>query len=139
MKIQALFAVAVAAILAVPCFADDTDTPLSKEMSALNKAYRALKRGLADAAKKDENLALIEKMKVANTNALKYAPKMADEKSGAEKEKFIAEYKAMTEEMNKDIDALKAAVVGGKTEDAQKIVEKLDAAKKEGHEKFKKD
>ena len=42
--------------------ADKDETPLSKEMTSMNKSLRTLKRQLADPAKKDENVALVEKV-----------------------------------------------------------------------------
>ena len=47
----------------------------------------------------------------------------------AEKAKFVSEFRASMEDVGKNLDALKAAVEAGKTEDAKSIYEKLMAQK----------
>src|SRR6187397_1033365 len=49
----------------------EEDTPLNKQMTAMNKSLRTLKRQISDAAKKDDNLALIGKMKANVAEAIK--------------------------------------------------------------------
>src|SRR3954466_16344648 len=75
MKIKTLLTVLTAASLSFTAFAADDDTPLSKEMSVVNKSLRTVKRQLGDAAKKDDNLALIGKVKEALDKASKLEPK----------------------------------------------------------------
>ena len=42
-------------------------------------------------------------------------------------------------ELGKGLDSLKAAVEGGKADEAKAIIEKLNAAKKDAHRKYKAD
>ena len=53
----------------------EEDTPLTKQMTAMNKSLRTLKRQISDAAKKDDNLALIGKMKANLAEAIKLEPR----------------------------------------------------------------
>ena len=138
MKLKNLFTLLAAFALAVPAFAEE-DTPLAKEMEKLSKAIKAVKRNIADPAQKDANLAKVAEAKAANTAGLKYEPAKTKDVPAAEKAKFLSGYKASMEEAGKSLDALKAAIEGGKTDEAKLILEKLDNEKKEGHKKFKAD
>ena len=138
MKLKQLFTLLAACAIAVPAFAEE-DTPLSKEMEKISKALKAVNRNIADAAQKDANLAKVAEAKAANEAGLKYEPAKTKDVPAAEKAKFLSGYKAAMEEVGKDLDALKAAIAGGKTEDAKALLEKLNNAKKDGHKKYKSD
>jgi len=134
--LTALFA---AAILAAPVMAADDETPLDKEMEKANKAYKLVKRNLADAAQKEANVAKIAEVKASFEKAADLEPAKAKDIPAADKAKFVADYKAAIKDAIKDLDALKAAIEAGKTDEAAKLIEKLDGDKKEGHKKFKKE
>jgi len=138
MKLKHLFTLLAACAIAVPAFAEE-DTPLSKEMEKISKALKAIKRNGVDAAQKDANLAKVADAKAANAAALKYEPAKTKDVPAAEKTKFLSGYKASMEEAGKTLDALKAAIEGGKTDEAKSLLEKLDSEKKEGHKKYKAD
>ncbi len=114
------------------------DTPLEKEMDAMNKAYKALKKTVSDPAAKDENLKLIAEIKKTTANSTKLDPKLAGDQ-GDKKAQFVADYKKAMEEFSKAVDALEAAVTAGKADDATAAYAKLLELKKDGHKKFKKD
>ena len=130
-----VFAVAA---LATPVIAEE-DTPLSKEMDKVNKAVKAVNRALSDAAQKDANLAKIADAKAAMEKALTLEPAMAKDVPAADKEKFLADYKAAMQESLKTLEELRAAIADGKADDAAKAMEKLTKGKKDGHKKFKKE
>lgn len=75
MKLKTLLTVLTAATLAFTAYAADDDTPLSKQMTIVNKSLRTVKRQLSDSAKKDDNLALVGKAKTALDEAIKLEPK----------------------------------------------------------------
>ena len=64
---------------------------------------------------------------------------MAKDVPAAEKEKFLADYKASMEESLKVLEELRAAIADGKADEATKAMEKLNKGKKDGHKKFKKE
>ena len=138
MKLKHLFTLLAACAIAVPAFAEE-DTPLGKEMEKISKALKAINRNVADASAKDANLAKVADAKAANLAALKYEPAKTKDVPAAEKANFLKGYKAAMEEVGKELDALKAAIEGGKTEDAKALLEKLNNAKKDGHKKYKAD
>lgn len=134
-----VFAVAV---LATPVFAEE-DTPLGKEMEKLNKAIKSVKRAIEDPAQKDTskdaNLAKLADAKAAMEKSLTLEPAMAKDVPAADKEKFLADYKASMQESLKVLEELRAAIADGKADDATKAMEKLNKGKKDGHKKFKKE
>jgi soluble cytochrome b562 len=130
--VTALAAFAVGATFAIA----DEDTPLSKEMSAMNKSLRALKRQVADPTKKAENLDLIAKMKTSVANSLKLEPAKTKDQPDAEKAAYLEKYKAQMGDLDKVIDELKAAVDNGDAEAAQKVFDKLSDSKEKGHKDF---
>ena len=66
MKIKALLTILTTLALGFnAAIAADDDTPLAKNMSAMNKSLRMLKRQLSDASKKDENVGILEKVKTS--------------------------------------------------------------------------
>ena len=136
MKLKNLFTLLAACAIAVPAFAEE-DTPLAKEMDKIGKALKAINRNIADAGQKDANLAKVAEAKAANAAGLKYEPAKTKDVPAAEKAKFVEGYKASMQEVGKNLDALKAAIEGGKTDEAKSILEKLNTEKKEGHKKYK--
>ena len=138
MKLKHLFALLAAFAITVPAFAEE-DTPLGKEMEKIGKALKAVNRDIADASKKADNLAKVAAAKEACAASLKYEPAKTKEISAGEKAKFVEGYKASMQEVGKGLDALKAAIEGGKTDEAKAILDKLNASKKDGHKKYKAD
>lgn len=114
------------------------DTPLEKEMDAMNKAYKALKKSISDPAAKADNLKLIAEIKKTTENSTKLDPKKAADE-GANKAAFIENYKKAMGEFSKAVDALEAAVNAGKADEAKAAYDKLLELKKEGHKQYKKD
>ena len=138
MKLKHLFALLAAFAITVPAIAED-DTPLGKEMDKISKALKSVNRDLADASKKDDNLKKIADAKEACAAGAKMDPAKTKEVSAADKAKFLEGYEAAMVELGKGLDSLKAAVEGGKADEAKAIIEKLNAAKKDAHRKYKAD
>ena len=116
-------------------FADD-DTPLAKNMSGMNKALRTLKRQIADASKKDENVGLIGKIKTSIAEAAKLEPKKTKDIPEAEKAAYIEKYKKQLTDLNKTFEGIEAALTAGKADDAKALFDKLSEQKEKGHKDF---
>jgi soluble cytochrome b562 len=137
MKMKSLLgfvsAFAVAASLAV---AADEDTPLAKEMTAMNKALRALKKTATDPAKKADNLAAVDKMKANIAAAGKFEPAKTKDQPAAEKPAYLEKFKKELAELDKAFDELKAAIDKGDSDTIAKSFEKLSDLKEKGHKDF---
>ncbi len=138
MKLKHLFTLLAALAITVPAIADE-DTPLAKEMEKIGKALKGINRDVADASKKADNLKKVADAKEACAASLKYEPAKTKEIGAGEKAKFVEGYKASMQEVGKQLDALKAAIEGGKADDAKAVLDKLNGAKKDGHKKYKAD
>lgn len=136
MKLKPLVSFISVLALSVTFSMADEDTPLSKEMSAMNKSLRTLKRQVADASKKADNLALIDKMKANVTASLKYEPAKTKDQPAGDKPAYLAKYKEQMNGLDKALDELKAAIEKGDAEAVNKVVEKLGEIKEHGHKDF---
>jgi soluble cytochrome b562 len=139
MKLHRMLATIVAtAALAIPAFAAD-ETPLGEQMEKFSKSLKAIGRAAKEGNISKELVAKVDDAKAAAQAALKFEPAKTKEIPAAEKEKFLADYKASMEETIKTLDELKAAVESGKADAVSKVMEKLNGQKKEGHKKFQKE
>jgi soluble cytochrome b562 len=137
MKMKSLLgfvsAFAVAASLAV---AADEDTPLAKEMSAMNKTLRTLKKSVSDPSAKAANVAAVDKMKANIAAASKLEPAKTKDQPAAEKPAYVEKYKKQLAELDKAFDELKAGIEKGDDTAIQAALEKLSDLKEKGHKDF---
>ena len=111
-------------------------TPLEETMEAMNKALKTLKAQAADASKQQANLELVAEMQKQMVIAKSMAPARAAKLNGAEKQKFINEYRKAMVALIGDLLKLETAVLDGKTAEAEAIIKGLNKVKTDGHEKF---
>ena len=144
MKRRSLILTLAAFFLALPLIEADSHgggdhdhTPLEDQMSAMNKAWRSIRRQIKDPAKNESTIALVQKVKVAAEKSVKMTPILAKDMEGAEKKKFMEGYaKAMKRTVGL-IGDLENALKAGDNAKAEEIVGKLNDARKKGHEKYK--
>ena len=136
MKLKTLLTSVIALAIGASVSIAADDTPLSKEMSAMNKALRTLKRQAADASKKADNLALIATMKEKCAAGLKFEPAKTKDQPAGDKAAYLEKYKKQMADLDKAIDELKAAVEAGNADAATKVFEKLADIKEKGHKDF---
>lgn len=116
---------------------EEKHTALEDEMSAMNKAWRSIRRQIKDPAKNASTLALVAKVKKSALEAAELTPMLAEEMSGDEKKKFMEGYQKAMKRTVGLIGQLEAALKSGDNEGAQEIVGKINDARKHGHEKYK--
>jgi soluble cytochrome b562 len=133
------FITPLALVLSLGLSVHAEDTPMEKEMSAMNKAYKALKKSVEDPAQKAENLKLIAEIKKTTEASAKMEPKTTADQPAAGKAAYLEKYKAQMADFAKEVAALEAAVNAGNTAAAKASFDKLNDLKKKGHEDFKKD
>ena len=136
MKLKSLLTLALTLAIGSSFVLAEEDTPLTKEMKTVNKNLRTLKRQAEDAAKKDENLALVAECKKALAAAVKLEPMKTKEQPAANKAAYLDKYKAQMGDLQKSFDELEAAIKAGKVDDAKKLFEKLSEEKEKGHKDF---
>lgn len=119
--------------------AADDDTPLSKEMSALNKDLRKLKKQSADATKKDENVQLVESIKGHLAKAKDMEPATTKDQPADKKAAYLDKYKEQIAATTKDFDSLEEAIKADKQDEVKTLIDKLQKDKEQGHKDFKAD
>ena len=137
MKLKTLFTLLTTLTLGLnAAIAADDDTPLAKNMSAMNKNLRTLKRQLGDTSKKDENVAMVEKIKTSLDEAIKLQPKKTKDVPEAEKTAYLEKYKTQITELKKTFEGIETALKAGKPEEAKALFDKLAEQKEKGHKDF---
>jgi soluble cytochrome b562 len=114
--------------------ADKDETPLSKEMTQMNKSLRTVKRQLADSSKKNDNIELIEKVKKNLDAAKTLKPKTTEKQS--DKAAYVNKYKDEMGTLEKTVDELEAALKADKPDEAKKALDKIYQIKEKGHKDF---
>lgn len=134
MKLKTLLTVLTAASLGFTAYAADDDTPLAKQMSIVNKSLRTVKRQLGDSAKKDDNLALVGKVKAALDEAVKLDPKKT--KDQADKGAYTKKFKEEMGELQKTVADLEAGIKSDSKDKAEAALKKIYEEKEKGHKDF---
>lgn len=117
----------------------DEDTPLEGQMKILARGTRQLSLQLADPAKQQENIALLETLKKAATGSESLDPARTKTIPEAGRPAFLASYKAELEKLKSAFDQVEQAVKAGDYAKAQSLSAQINPIKKEGHSKFKLD
>jgi soluble cytochrome b562 len=134
MKLKTLLTVLAAASLSLTAYAADDETPLSKQMSVVNKNLRTVKRQLGDSAKKDDNLALVGKVKAALDEAQKLDPKKT--KDQADKAAYTKKFKEEMGDLTKAVAELEAGIKADAKDKADAALKKIYELKEKGHKDF---
>ena len=114
-----------------PCLADDT--PLGKQMDAMNDAYKAMRRE-TDPAK---GAALAREAQDAMVKGIVELPAMVkDMPEGSDKAKASAEYRKMMGSLISTLADMELAFLNNDTAKVKEIVEAMRDMKKKGHDKF---
>ncbi len=116
---------------------EEEETALEEQMSGANKAWRSIRRQIKDPAKNASTLALVAKVKASFTNAVDMTPMLAEERSGEDKEKFVAGFQKAMKRTIGLVGDLEKALKAGDNAKAEEIVAKLNDSRKKGHERFK--
>ena len=129
---------AAAAAPMAPAAKEEEDTPLEKKMQKMGKALKKLKKDVKDPTLKDdalEQIAIVEDGLKASADLV---PKKAEDvAAGAERDAFVAAYKKGLTDMNDKVEALKAAVAAGKTDEAAAALDAIFKFEKKEHKEYR--
>jgi hypothetical protein len=128
-------AVSAAATAAAPD--DDKKTDLEMRMDRMGKAFRKLKKQVADPAQNDSSLQLVATMDAAAKESLELTPAKAADLPEDQRAKFEEDFKAGIKGMQDEFAKLRAALTAGKNDDAVKIVAEIDSLEKKDHKEFR--
>ena len=133
MKKQLFQMSCVIGLMLLPTNAAEEETPLGKQMEAMNDAFKGFRRETdpvkgATQAREAQQAALKSAMEVPSM--LKPLPE------GPEKVKALVEYRKMVGKLFVTLCEVEEAFLAGKIDEVAKIVESLKEMKKTGHDKF---
>ena len=138
MKLRLFLTSLLIALFASPFVHAAEDTPLEKEMSDLNKAFRQLKKQAADSTLGQASLPLVAQMEKAATASIALVPEKAADLPEGSQAAFIADYKEKMQAMVATLTKLETALKAGNTADAAKLVAELGAMQRAGHKEYRK-
>ena len=116
---------------------DDKKTELEERMTKMNKAFRKLRKQVADPAQTASSLDLVATMQEAAKESLDLTPEKAADIPDDQKAKFMADYKAGIRAMQDELAKLSDALTAGKNADAAKIVADMFDLEKKSHKEFR--
>jgi hypothetical protein len=114
----------------------DDETPLMQQMQVLKSGMKGLRRSLRDPENRAGSLATVLEMQVASQMAKTEVPVMTGSLAEAEREAFVAAYRADMVEMQKGLLDLELALLAGDDEKAAEVYQQLKDREDAGHERF---
>jgi hypothetical protein len=138
MKPRILLSALILALVCSPLVRADDDTELGKEMSAMNKAFRQLKKQAADATQNAASAELVAKVKKGAEASIELIPEKAADLPEADRTAFTEKYKAEMKELVAALGKLEEAFKAGDNEAAAGIMAEIGAMQKKGHKEFRK-
>ncbi|HSI10346.1 MAG TPA: cytochrome b562 [Rariglobus sp.] len=140
MKLRLLLAALSLSLAASPFVraAGEDETQLGKEMSAMNKAFRQLKKQAADATQNAASAELVAQVKKNAEASIELIPEKAAGLPEAERAAFAENYKKEMKAFVGVLGKLEAAFKAGDNEAAGKLIAEIGALQKAGHKEFRK-
>ncbi len=113
-------------------------TPLGKDMSKMNAAFRKLRASVKDPAKNDDSLALVATIKEAAEASIKETPAFTAAQPEADQAKFVADFQAKMKDFVADLDKVTDALKANDNATATTLVAALGKDERDGHKAFRK-
>jgi soluble cytochrome b562 len=132
-------ATAPAAAVPTPAVSPDSEkkTDLELRMDRVSKAFRKLRKQVADPTQNASSLSLVAEMQAATNEAADLTPEKADDVPPDQRAKFMEDYKAGIKGMLDEFSKLADALTAGRNDDAVKLVSDIVALEKQDHKDFR--
>jgi soluble cytochrome b562 len=117
---------------------DDKKTELELRMDRVGKAFRKLRKQIADPTQNASSVELASKMTAALKEAEDLTPEKAADLPEDQRAKFVSDFKDGLKAMEDEVSKLSDALTAGRNDDAAKIVADIFAMEKKDHKEFKK-
>jgi len=92
---------------------EEEKTPLGEEMSAINKAWRQIKKQAEDVSQNEETLKLLDQVIENCKTAVDMVPILSEEVSEDKRPAFIEAYKKEMMKLDKQFESLRSALEAG--------------------------
>lgn len=116
---------------------EEKKTDLEVRMDRIGKAYRKLRKQVADPAQNASSLELIATIQAAAKEAVEFTPAKAQDLPEDQRAKFEEDFKAGINQLQDLFSKLKDAIAAGKNDDAVKIVGQITDLEKKEHKEFR--
>jgi acyl-CoA reductase-like NAD-dependent aldehyde dehydrogenase len=116
---------------------NEKKTDLEVRMDRMGKAFRKLKKQVADPAQNESSLELLATMEDAANEAIGFTPEKAEDIPVDQRAKFVEDFKAGVRAMQDEFAKLRAALTAGKNDDAVRIVAEMVDLEKKDHKEFR--
>jgi soluble cytochrome b562 len=117
--------------------AESEDSDLGDAMSAMNGAFKKLRRQVADPKQNEASLALVAKLRKACVEAATILPEKIGHLPAKDQAAAKADYADKMKELIASVDDLATALKAGKNDEADKIIKDLSLQEEAGHKEFK--
>jgi soluble cytochrome b562 len=116
---------------------EEKKTDLELRMDRMGKAFRKLRKQVADPTQNASSLQLLATMEDAAKEALEFTPAKAQDLPEDQRPKFVEDFKAGIRGMQDEFAKLRDALTAGKNDDAAKIVAEMLDLEKKDHKEFR--
>ncbi len=127
----------VPAILAAQPKKDRPDTDIEKAMHQIGKAYRQLRKQVADPAQNASSLELVATIKAGAMEARKYKPLKTGDLPDADRAAFVEDFQKHMGEFIDTVEQLEGALRANKNDEAARLAKELDELQKKNHKEFR--
>ncbi len=117
---------------------DEPKTELETRMERVGKAFRKLKKQVADPAQNASSLQLLATMQGALKESVGLTPAKTADLPADQRAKFVEDFKAGIKGMQDEFSKLADALSSGRNDDAARIVDEIGELEKKDHKEFKK-
>lgn len=133
-----LFPALLVLACAAPCAAEDQEdsSPVDARMEQISRDLKKLSRQLGHEESKSTSVQLIEAMIKANNEAKNLTPESVGDRSGEEREKYLARYRQGMDRLAECLSSLKAAILADDTGKAEQLVEEAYALREKYHDEL---
>jgi len=139
MKLRLFLTALLLTVITCPLVrAEGGGTPLEKEMKTMNKAFKQLKKQVADASQNASSLTLVAQMEKAATASVALIPEKAADLPEKDRAAFTASYVAKMKDFSAALAKLEAAFKAGDNAGATKLLTDLGNLERADHKEFRK-
>ena len=122
---------------AAPAAPSDSETPLHREMEAMNRVLAKLTRQAKDASKNEASLALVSELQQHTLACKALNPAAAATRPSSEQPKYLADYRQqMIEVFRQELD-LEQQFMAGDNAKAAATIKAIRQLEKKGHDDFR--
>ncbi|MEY3481369.1 MAG: hypothetical protein RIQ71_2144 [Verrucomicrobiota bacterium] len=115
---------------------DEESSPVEMLMGKISRNMKKLSRQFDNDASRSSSLELVDEMIKANAQAASLVPDSVGERSGGEREKYLARYREGMAELGKCLASLKAALEANEPGQAEALMDEAYALRDKFHEEL---